>query len=370
MRILHIVNDVTDRGNGIINAAIDLAAGQVEQGHMVVIASAGGGHEPLLRRLNIEHLPLDQTRRPVALMKAVVRLRRYLREVQPDIVHVHTRTALLLAWLVTRFTRHPLVAHVQNVHERVSVMMRLADRVIVCSDSVGKTMQTMGIPEAKIRLVHNAPFQSPRQPSFDTVPMASIEHPAVVTVCGMFHRKGIADLITAFEQVAPRFPDAHLYMVGNGPEMELFQEQAKASNYVSRIHFEGFQASPQSYMRAADIFVLASRRESFGLVLVEARQAGCAIIASDVDGIPEALDHGAAGILFPPSDIPQLTKEILYLLEHDAERKSLQERAPVGIERFHYTTMAKRTSEIYGELLFERPPTHARQLDAPLVKNQ
>ena len=178
MRILHIVNDVTDRGNGIINAAIDLAAGQVEQGHMVVIASAGGGHEPLLRRLNIEHLPLDQTRRPVALMKAVVTLRRYLREVQPDIVHVHTRTALLLAWLVTRFTRHPLVAHVQNVHERVSVMMRLADRVIVCSDSVGKTMQTMGIPEAKIRLVHNAPFQSPRQPSFDTVPMASIEHPA------------------------------------------------------------------------------------------------------------------------------------------------------------------------------------------------
>ena len=99
-------------------------------------------------------------------------------------------------------------------------------------------------------------------------------------------------------------------MVGNGPEMELFQEQARTSNYNSRIHFEGFQASPQSYMRAADIFVLASRRESFGLVLVEARQAGCAIIASDVDGIPEALDHGAAGILFPPSDIPQLTKEL------------------------------------------------------------
>ena len=50
----------------------------------------------------------------------------------------------------------------------------------------------------------------------------------------------------------------------------------------NRIHFEGFQAEPQRYMLATDIFVLASHCESFGLVLTEAREAGCAIIASDV----------------------------------------------------------------------------------------
>jgi glycosyltransferase involved in cell wall biosynthesis len=369
MKILHITNDVTDRGNGIINAAVDLAAGQVAQGHTVVIASAGGGYEPLLRRLKIEHLPLDQTRRPLPLIKALITLRRYLREVQPDVVHVHTRTSLSLAWFITRFTRHPLVAHLQNVHEPISVMMRLADRVIVCSEAVGRTMLAIGIPEAKISVVHNAPFQSPRLPTFDSVQPVSIEHPAIVTVCGMFHRKGIADLIAAFEKVASRIQNAHLYLVGNGPERELFQQQAIASGYGHRIHFEGFQANPQSYMRAAEIFVLASRRESFGLVLVEARQAGCAIIASDVDGIPEALDHGAAGILFPPSDVEQLTKEILYLLEHDEDRKSLQQKAPIGIERFHYMTMAKGMSEVYRELLPNRPPSGLHHMDAPLIKN-
>ena len=370
MRILHITNDVTDLGNGIINAAIDLAAGQVEQGHVVVIASAGGGHEPLLRRLMIGHFSLNQTRRPLQLIKAVVMLRSYLRYFQPDIVHAHSRTGLVLAWLVTRFTGHPLVAHVHNVHERESVIMRLADRVIVVSESVGRTMRAMGAPEAKIRVVHNGPLQSPRLPPLDSVSPACIQHPAIVTVGGMNHRKGIADLIRAFEHVAPQIRDAHLYLVGNGPEMQLFQQQAKASPYDARIHFEGFQPSPQSYMRAAEIFVLASRRESFGLVLVEARQAGCAIIASDVDGIPEALDHGAAGVLFPPSDIPQLATEMLDLLKDDHKRVSLQQKAIIGIERFQYAAMAKGTSEIYRELLIDRPPPRIRQMEVPLMDNK
>jgi glycosyltransferase involved in cell wall biosynthesis len=368
IRILHITNHV-NLGCGITNAAIDLAAGQLDQGNTVVIASGFVADEALLRRLKIDHLLLDQTRRPLQLIKALATLRRHLRDFQPDIVHVHSRTSLLLAWFLTRFTGHPLVAHVHNVYERESVLMRLADRVIACSESVGRTTHAMGVPKAKIRVVHNAPLQSPRLPSLDSVPPASIRHPAIVTVCGMNHRKGIADLITAFERVAPQIPEAHLYLVGDGPEMELFQQQAKASRCCSRIHFEGFQPRPQAYMRAAEIFVLASRRESFPLVLLEARQTGCAIIASDVDGIPEALDHGAAGILLPPSDIPQLAKEMIYLLQHDQERKSLQQKALSGIERFHYTAMAKGVSAIYRELLPKQPSPHVYPLEAPMTKS-
>ena len=355
MRILHVLSEVTDRGNGIVNAAIDLAAGQAEQGHMVVIASAGGGHEQLLSRLGITHLPLDQTHRPMQLIRAIFALRRYVRDFQPDIIHAHVITGLLLGWFLTRFTGHPLVAHVQNVHERKFAMMRLADRVIVCSAAVGKTMQALGVPEDKIRVVHNAPLQSPRLPALNSIPLASIEHPAIVTVCGMNHRKGVADLISAFEQAAREVPAAHLYLVGDGPERNLFEQQANASQCRNRIHFEGFQSSPQPYMQAADIFVLASRREAFGLVLVEARQVGCAIIASDVDGIPEALDYGAAGILFPPSDIAALTRHLVRLLADDRERTLWQQKALCGAERFHYATMASGVSEVYRELLLRKP---------------
>jgi glycosyltransferase involved in cell wall biosynthesis len=369
MRILHILNEVPDVGNGIVNAAIDLAAGQAEQGHVVAIASAGGGHEQLLRRLGIQHLPLDRPHRPMQLMRAVFTLRKYVRDFQPDIVHIYLVTGLLLAWFVTRFTRHPLVAHVQNVHERKFGLMRLADRVIVCSEAVGKTMQEMGVPEAKIRVVHNAPLQSPRLPALSSIPVASVEHPAIVTVCGMNHRKGIADLISAFEQAALEIPDAHLYLVGDGPEKDVFQQQANACQCRNRIHFEGFHSSPQSYMQVADIFVLASRREAFGLVLVEARQVGCAIIASDVDGIPEALDYGAAGILFPPSDIPALAGHLIRLLKDDRERKAWQQKALLGAERFHYATMARGVSNVYSELLQREPDSHIHPSEAPTMEN-
>ena len=226
MRILHVLSEVTDRGNGIVNAAIDLAAGQAEQGHTVVVVSAGGGHEQLLSRLGIGHLPLDQTHRPIQLIRAASKLRRYVREFQPDIVHTHVITGLLLGWFLTRFTGHPLVAHVQNVHERKFAMMRLADRVIVCSAAVGKTMQSLGVPQDKIRVVHNAPLQSPRLPALNSAPPAPIEHPAIVTVCGMNHRKGVADLISAFGQAAQEVPAAHLYLVGDGAERSLFEQQA------------------------------------------------------------------------------------------------------------------------------------------------
>jgi glycosyltransferase involved in cell wall biosynthesis len=352
-----------------VNAAIDLAAGQVEQGHVVAIASAGGGHEDLLRRLNIQHLPLDQAHRPVQLMKAASTLRKYIRDFQPDIVQAYLITGIALGWFVTRFTGHPLVAHVQNVHERKFALMRLADRVIVCSAAVGKTMQELGVPEAKIRVVLNAPLKSPRLPALSSIPVASIEHPAVVTVCGMNPRKGIADLISAFEQAALEVPEAHLYLVGDGAEKGIFQQQADASHCRDRIHFVGFHSSPQSYMQAADIFVLASRREAFGLVLVEARQVGCAIIASDVDGIPEALDYGAAGILFPPSDIPALAGHLIRLLKDDVERKVWQQKALLGAERFHYTTMARGVSDVYSELLPGESDSRIQPSEAPTLKN-
>jgi len=108
-------------------------------------------------------------------------------------------------------------------------------------------------------------------------------------------------------------------------------------------------------MQAADIFVLASRREAFGLVIVEARQVGCTIIAADVDGIPEALDYGAAGILFPPGDVSALTGHLVRLLTDDGERKAWRQKTLCGAERFHYATMARGVSEVYRELLLREP---------------
>ena len=186
----------------------------------------------------------------------------------------------------------------------------------------------------------------------------------------MNQRKGIEELIDAFEIVAHEFQDAHLYLVGDGPDRKQFERQADGTGCRDRIHFEGYQALPQAYMLSADVFVLASRRESFGLVLIEAREAGCAIVATDVDGVSEALDGGHAGMLVPPRDSAALASALCRMLGSPAEREQWRIHARQNIDEFSVSQMASELKAIYSELFAATQPhnlfpnlrwrTHAR----------
>jgi glycosyltransferase involved in cell wall biosynthesis len=353
MRILHILNDVTDRGNGIVNTAVDLAIEQARQGCEVAVASAGGGYKPVLERAGVLHLTLDQSRSLSRMLRALWSLRRQIVEFHPDVVHAHMRTGLLLAWFWARFHRFALVGHVHNVHDRESVIMGLADRVIAVSHSVAATMAQQGIAENKIRVVLNRTLGSRRHAALAEVMPAALAKPSIVTVCGMSHRKGVDELISAFELVGQQLPSAHLYLVGDGSERKQFQERAHRSRWNDRIHFEGFQAVPQAYMLSADVFVLASRRESFGLVLIEAREAGCAIVATDVDGVAEALDGGEAGMLIRARDAKALADALCHLLRSEDERNQWRIKARRGIERYCVRAMALEMRNVYDELVNE-----------------
>jgi glycosyltransferase involved in cell wall biosynthesis len=351
MRVLHILNDVTDRGNGIVNTAVDLAIEQARLGSVVAMASAGGGYKPILERAGVHHFTLDQSRRPYRVLCALMLLRRQIAEFRPDVVHAHMRSGLILAWFWARFYRYALASHVHNVHDPESVMMGMADRVIAVSQSVASTMSKRGIAKRKIHVVLNRTLGSRRTPALDEVVPAALAKPSIVTVCGMSHRKGIEELLSAFEIVGSESPSAHLYLVGDGPQRELFEEQASRSRWRDRIHFEGFQPVPQAYMLSADVFVLASRRESFGLVLIEARQAGCAIVATNTDGVSEALDGGTAGMLVPVRDVSALADAVCKLLGDETERKAWQGNALRGIEMYQVHRMASDVQSIYDELV-------------------
>jgi glycosyltransferase involved in cell wall biosynthesis len=354
MRILHILNDVTDRGNGIVNAAVDLAIEQARQGHTVAVVSAGGGYRSLLENAGVLHLALDQSRWPVQILRSVKLFHKQLLEFRPDVVHAHMRTGLLLAWFWRHFEPYVLVGHVHNVHDHESVMMGLADRVIAVSHSVAATMVKYGIPTRKLRVVLNRTLNAPRHRRLEEIEPAALCRPSVVTVCGMTRRKGVEELIAAFQDVARELPEAHLYLVGDGPERARFERDARRSPYSNRIHFEGFRAVPQAYMLSADVFVLAARRESFGLVLTEARAAGCAIVATEADGIPEALESGQAGILVPPRNAAALASAICHMLGSDEVRSCWRKRAREGIEKFSIDRMAREMSDVYEELIDQK----------------
>ena len=351
LRILHLLNTVREAGNGIINTAMDLVWGQAQRGHTLAVASAGGEFESRLTAWGVAHHTLDQRRRPLTLLKAARGLGALMREMRPDVVHAHMVTGVVLARVARRAGRPLLVGHVHNVYQRSARLMSLADVVLCCGTAVRDTMRARGVPEDRLRIVLNGTVGSPRLPTPSSVTPAALAHPAIVTVAGMNARKGIDELLEAFACLASRHPAAQLYLAGDGPARARFEGTAASGAAAARVHFLGFQRDPTPLLRAADIFVLASRRESFPIVIGEARAAGCAIVATAVDGVPESLDGGHAGVLVPARDPAALAAALDRLLSDPAARARQAAAAGEGLARFKVERMVDETLALYRSSL-------------------
>jgi len=354
MRILHVLNHIQKIGNGIVNVAIDLACLQAQAGHDVAVASGGGEFEALLADYDVRHFEFDQSRKPIALIKAIGRFQAIVQSFQPDIVHTHMMTGVVLAKLLKGNADYTIVSTVHNEFQRSAILMGVADRVIAISQAVAVSMQQRGVPSDKLRVVSNGTLGSPRSRPLSEVEPLPLHRPAITTVAGMFHRKGIMTLIDAFTELSNHLtPPVHLYLVGDGDDRAEFERYAQKSPVSDRIHFEGFQPEPQRYLLATDIFVLASEREPFGLVLSEAREAGCAIVATQVDGIPEVLENGKVGLLVPPKDAAALANALTQLLSDPAQLQIWKERATDNLGWLAVKRVHQETVEVYHDAIQE-----------------
>ena len=348
MKILHLLNHVDKVGNGIVHVAVDLACLQAQAGHDVWVASKGGAYEALLARYGVRHVHVDQARRPLAIWRALRTLRALLRDEHIEVVHAHMVTGYLLARVLRVGAPWRLVASVHNEWQRSSSLMGGADRVITMSENAITRLAGRGMRRDRLRAVRNGTVGSPRllDAPQDVV---TLRQPAIVTVAGLYERKGITELIGAFDLLAPGHPDAQLYIVGEGPDRARFEALAAASAASARIHFEGFRPSPRPYLTEAAVFVLASHAEPGGLVLPEARDCGCAIVATAVDGSPELLENGRAGILVPPRDAPALAAAITRLLDDPAERGRWKAAARENLDWLRIERQNEETIAVYRE---------------------
>jgi glycosyltransferase involved in cell wall biosynthesis len=354
MRILHLLNYHGDWGSGIVHVAVDLACLQARMGHSVAIASQGGGFEALLGAHGVEVLSMPSPTRfvkgrlslIVSMPGNVLGFRKLVHQWKPDIVHAHMITSTIVARCA--FLRMPftLITTVHNEFQKSASLMGMADRVIAVSDAVAASMKRRGISAEKISVVRNGPLGSPRHNG--VLAPVSLQHPAILTVAGLSVRKGISDLISAFEMLLERVPEAHLYIVGDGPDREIFRAQAERSRASKRIHLEGFQRDARRYMSASEVFVLASHRDPFPLVIPEARACGCAIVATNVDGIPEALDGGKRGLLVEPKDPKALAEALADLLSDTKRLAKWRSLASEDLDWLDASRMAKETLEAYG----------------------
>jgi glycosyltransferase involved in cell wall biosynthesis len=184
--------------------------------------------------------------------------------------------------------------------------------------------------------------------------LLTLRRPAIVSVAGLYERKGIRDLLFAFADVARTHKEATLYVVGDGPDKSAFEELARSLGCGGNVVFTGFIRDPRPYLAQSDIFVLASRKDPSPLVIPEAREAGCAIVATRVDGIPEALDGGGAGILVEPQKPQELGQVLARLLSDPNERMRLAHKAQENLESLQLSRTVSETLAIYAEARRDR----------------
>jgi glycosyltransferase involved in cell wall biosynthesis len=349
--VLHVLNDVDNAGNGIVNAVVDLACEQRRRGDTVYVASAGGGYEPLLAEHGVRHVTVAGIRRPTATAASARHLRRLVLDHSIEIAHAHMNFSTVLARAAVAGTPARCVASAHTAFKWESALMALADRVIALGEAGASTMRRRGVRPSRLRIVRNGTVGSVRNAATGT---AELARPAIVTVAGMNPRKGIDVLIRAFEQVAVCRPEAQLHLVGDGPERRTYQAQADATGVAERIRFHGFRDDVGAVLRAADVFVLPSRRDPFPLVILEAREAGCAIVASSVDGIPEASDWGLAAWLVPVDDVAALAAALSTLISDPAVLATWREAARRDLQGFSVARVADEVQDVYDDVLGSR----------------
>lgn len=163
-------------------------------------------------------------------------------------------------------------------------------------------------------------------------------------VARQYPRKGIPDLLKAFQKVAHAQRSVHLTVVGGGPQLKqnrLLADQLKIS---SKVAFTGDLANQRQlaeYYRKADIFCLPSFHETFGLVFLEAMFFSLPIVAYASTAVPEVVGE-QCGFLCPPGDIDCLSQKLITLAQNEQLRKSMGRHGQLKAEQFSWLNSARK----------------------------
>lgn len=198
---------------------------------------------------------------------------------------------------INQFSRFPLIrAHIRRA-------LREADALISVCEALRREMTSLGVPRSKIAVIPNGvdPERFSRIPKERARAQLGIpsEQKIILSVGSLISRKGFHLLMEAVSQMdgTPGLP--HLYIIGEGPMRQQLRNLSKKLGISQRVHLVGQKPNGElhCWYSAADVFCLASEREGWANVIMEALACGCPVVATNVYGAPEILTTPTVGTL-------------------------------------------------------------------------
>ncbi len=176
--------------------------------------------------------------------------------------------------------------------------------------------------------------------------------PVIATVARLAPEKGIEYLLRALAGLRDRTPTPHLLVIGEGGLRAPLEAEADALGLAASVHFLGFRPDVPDWVAGADVFVLPSPAEPFGIALVEAMTLGKPAVAARAGGPLEIIEDGVTGLLVAPADPAALAQALRCLLDHPAQARAMgQAGRQRAAEHFSAAAMARRTEAVYRRCL-------------------
>lgn len=329
----------------------------------------GGPMRQALERKGIETHNLDVPGRRSP--RAILRARRLIRRVRPDLVHTHLLRADLFAGLAARWARVPvIVSTVYAIGEFRRERPRWGDSIL---DSLYRVLPThvLAVSDAVRRDCVENLRVDPRRvvtirtgidppPAMDAARADALRRGwgvragerIVLAIGRLSFEKGIDVLIDAAAVLRDRRCAARFVIVGDGPLRPALQAQIARLQLDDTVCLDGFREDVWDCLAAADVVCMPSKMEGMPNALLEALSARRPVVATRVGGIPEAIEDGRSGLLVPPGDAVALADALQRILTNAelAESVAVGGRAVVDAG-FLAKDVVARYAAWYDELL-------------------
>ncbi|MUG71756.1 MULTISPECIES: N-acetyl-alpha-D-glucosaminyl L-malate synthase BshA [Paenibacillus] len=295
-----------------------------------------------------------------------------------DLLHVHYAIPHAVCALLAKQMVGPELKVVTTLHgtditvlaqdESLSDLIRYAinesDAVTAVSqDLIQETRQLLGI-EKPIELAYNFVDKRVYYPREVTSLRKEFAHPdekILIHISNFRPVKRVTDVVEIFDRVRQEMP-ARLLFVGEGPELSKVLCKVKELGLLDRVTFCGKQDDVAQLLSLADLMLLPSEKESFGLVALEAMACGVPTIASNAGGIPELITHGETGYLAEIGDVEQMSQLAINLLKNESAYRTMREAC---LHRARYTfcndVISRQYEALYYRVLGKPVPSELQE---------
>ncbi len=217
-----------------------------------------------------------------------------------------------------------------------------------------QTVRDFGVPADRVDVVPNFVDTSVYHPGKEPChreTLAPDGEKILMHISNFRAVKKVLDTVEILARVTKRIP-ARLILIGDGPERPRVQARAEELGVADKVVFLGRHDSVAELLSCADVFLLPSSKESFGLVALEAMACGAPVVASDVGGIPEVVPHGEAGFLCSVGDVDAMAVAVTNILkDEELHARFVMNGLAVVAEKFTAEFVVPQYEDVYRRVI-------------------